>query len=143
MIIPKLALRNLLGAGLRTWLNVVVLSLSFVLIIWLQGLYKGMGDQIKKAQIDVEYGGGQYWHESYDPYDPLTLEDARGAVPDPIQNKIDKGEATPVLIAQATIYPEGRLQTILLFSLKGSILHRQWLISPHNFWSRKMAKFLL
>ena len=114
MIIPKLALRNLLGAGLRTWLNVVVLSLSFVLIIWLQGLYKGMGDQIKEAQIDVEYGGGQYWHESYDPYDPLTLEDAHGAVPDPIQNKIDKDEATPVLIAQATIYPEGRLQTILL-----------------------------
>ena len=114
MIIPKLALRNLLGAGLRTWLNVVVLSLSFVLIIWLQGLYKGMGDQIKEAQIDVEYGGGQYWHESYDPYDPLTLEDAHGAVPDPIQNKIDKDEATPVLIAQATIYPEGRLQPILL-----------------------------
>ena len=114
MIIPKLALRNLLGAGLRTWLNVVVLSLSFVLIIWLQGLYIGMGDQIKEAQIDVEYGGGQYWHESYDPYDPLTLEDAHGAVPDPIQNKIDKGEATPILIAQATIYPEGRLQVILL-----------------------------
>lgn len=114
MIIPKLALRNLLGAGLRTWLNVVVLSLSFVLIIWLQGLYKGMGDQIKEAQIDVEYGGGQYWHESYDPYDPLTLEDAHGAVPDPILNKIYKGEATPVLIAQATIYPEGRLQPILL-----------------------------
>ncbi|TET69331.1 MAG: FtsX-like permease family protein [Candidatus Aminicenantes bacterium] len=114
MIIPKLALRNLLGAGLRTWLNVVVLSLSFVLIIWLQGLYIGMGDQIKEAQIDVEYGGGQYWHESYDPYDPLTLEDAHGAVPDPIQNKIDKDEATPVLIAQATIYPEGRLQVILL-----------------------------
>jgi ABC-type lipoprotein release transport system permease subunit len=114
MIIPKLALRNLLGAGLRTWLNVVVLSLSFVLIILLQGLYIGMGDQIKEAQIDVEYGGGQYWHESYDPYDPLTLEDAHGAVPDPIQNKIDKGEATPILIAQATIYPEGRLQVILL-----------------------------
>jgi len=114
MIIPKLALRNLLGAGLRTWLNVVVLSLSFVLIIWLQGLYKGMGDQIKEAQIDVEYGGGQYWHESYDPYDPLTLEDAHGAVPDPIQNKIEEDEATSVLIAQATIYPEGRLQTILL-----------------------------
>jgi ABC-type lipoprotein release transport system permease subunit len=95
-------------------LNVVVLSLSFVLIICLQGLYNGMGDQIKEAQIDVEYGGGQYWHESYDPYDPLTLEDAHGAVPDPILNKIDKDEATPVLITQATIYPEGRLQPILL-----------------------------
>ncbi len=114
MIIPRLALKNLLGAGLRTWLNAVVLSLSFVLIIFLQGLYKGMGDQAKKAKIDTEFGGGQYWHESYDPFDPLTLEDAHGIVPGPIQEKIDEGEATPILVTQATIYPEGRLHTILL-----------------------------
>jgi putative ABC transport system permease protein len=114
MIIPRLALKNLLGAGLRTWLNVVVLSLSFVLIIFLQSLYKGMGDQAKRAKIDIEFAGGQYWHDSYDPFDPLTLEDAHGVVPDPIQEKIDEGEATPILVAQATIYPEGRLRTILL-----------------------------
>lgn len=114
MIIPRLALKNLLGAGLRTWLNVVVLSLSFVLIIWLQSLYKGMGDQAKRAKIDIEFAGGQYWHESYDPFDPLTLEDAHGIVPGPLQEKIDKGEATPILVTQATIYPEGRLRTILL-----------------------------
>jgi putative ABC transport system permease protein len=114
MIIPRLALKNLLGAGLRTWLNAVVLSLSFVLIIFLQSLYKGMGDQAKNAKIDTEFGGGQYWHESYDPFDPLTLEDAHGIVPGPLQEKIDKGEATPILVTQATIYPEGRLRTILL-----------------------------
>lgn len=114
MIIPRLALKNLLGAGLRTWLNVVVLSLSFVLIIFMQSLYKGMGDQAKQAKIDIEFGGGQYWHESYDPFDPLTLEEAHGVVPAPLQEKIDKGEATPILVAQATIYPEGRLRTILL-----------------------------
>lgn len=114
MIIPRLALRNLFGAGLRTWLNVVVLSFSFVAIIWTQGLYIGMGDQAKRAQIDLEYGGGQYWHESYDPYDPLTLQDAHGVVPESLQKMIDDGQATPVLVAQATIYPEGRLQTILL-----------------------------
>jgi len=114
MIIPRLALKNLLGAGLRTWLNAVVLSLSFVLIIFLQSLYKGMGDQAKNAKIDTEFGGGQYWHESYDPFDPLTLEDAHGVVPGPLQEKIDKGEATPILVTQATIYPEGRLRTILL-----------------------------
>ena len=114
MIIPRLALRNLLGAGLRTWLNVVVLSLSFVLIIWLQSLYKGMGEQAKQAKTDIEFAGGQYWHEIYDPFDPLTLEDAHGVVPGPIQEKIDKGEATPILVTQATIYPEGRLYTILL-----------------------------
>jgi len=114
MIIPRLALRNLLGAGVRTWLNVVVLSFSFVAIIWTQGLYNGMGDQAKRAQIDIEYGGGQYWHESYDPYDPLSLQDAHGVVPESLQRMIDDGQATPVLVAQATIYPEGRLQTILL-----------------------------
>ena len=114
MIIPRLALRNLFGAGIRTWLNVVVLSFSFVAIIWTQGLYIGMGDQARRAQIDIEYGGGQYWHESYDPYDPLTLQDAHGVVPESLQRMIDDGQATPVLVAQATIYPEGRLQTVLL-----------------------------
>lgn len=33
MLIIKLAFRNLMGAGLRTWLNVFVLSLVFVMII--------------------------------------------------------------------------------------------------------------
>jgi putative ABC transport system permease protein len=112
MIIPRLALRNLLGAGLRTWLNVVVLSFSFVIIIWLNGIYKGMGDQARVAQIDAEYGGGQYWQENYDPLDPLTLQDAHAVIPAPLQNIINSGRATPVLVVQATIYPEGRLYTI-------------------------------
>ena len=33
MLIIKLAFRNIVGAGLRTWLNVFVLSLAFVIII--------------------------------------------------------------------------------------------------------------
>ncbi len=112
MIIPRLALRNLLGAGLKTWLNVVVLSFSFVIIIWLQGLYKGMGDQARVAQTDAEFGGGQYWQENYDPFDPLTLQDAHAVIPESLQTQIENGLATPILISQATIYPEGRLQTI-------------------------------
>jgi putative ABC transport system permease protein len=114
MIIPRLALRNLLGAGLRTWLNVIVLSFSFVVIIWLQGLYKGMGDQARVAQTNAEFGGGQYWQEKYDPFDPLTLQDAHAAIPESLQTLIDDGQATPILISQATIYPEGRLRTILM-----------------------------
>jgi len=114
MIIPRLAIRNLLGAGLKTWLNVVVLSFSFVVIIWMQGLYKGMGDQARVAQTDAEFGGGQYWQEKYDPLDPLTLQDAHAVIPESLQTQIDKGQATPILISQATIYPEGRLLTILM-----------------------------
>ncbi len=112
MIIPRLALRNLLGAGLKTWLNVVVLSFSFVIIIWMQGLYDGMGGQARVATTDAEYGGGQYWQEKYDPFDPLSIQDAHAVIPESLQTQIDLGLATGVLISQATIYPEGRLHTI-------------------------------
>jgi putative ABC transport system permease protein len=114
MIIPKLALRNLLGAGLRTWLNVVVLSFSFVAIIWTQGLYQGMSDQIEQATVNAEYGGGQYWHNGYDPYDPLSIQDAHGKVPAALQNLVANNKATPILVRQGTIYPNGRISPILL-----------------------------
>jgi putative ABC transport system permease protein len=114
MIAPKLARRNILGAGLRTWLNVFVLSLSFVLIIFSQGLIKGMHKQAEEAMIDSEVGGGQYWHPAYDPYDPFNLPDAHGPVPESLQPIIQSGEAITILAAQGTIYPEGRFYTILI-----------------------------
>jgi len=114
MLIPKLALRNLIGAGMRTWLNVIVLSLSFFVIIWTQGMYEGMGKQAADAMTEVELGGGQYWHEKYDPYDPLKLQDAHGKVSGRIQDLVEDKLATPILIVQGTIYPGGRMQTVLL-----------------------------
>ncbi len=114
MVIPKLALKNIFGAGLRTWLNVVALSFSFVAIIFLQGLYNGMNNQMEKATVDAQYGGGQYWQSDYDPYDPLTLNDAHGEIPGDLQKLIDDKKAAPILIRQATIYPNGRFQNVLL-----------------------------
>jgi putative ABC transport system permease protein len=114
MIIPKLAFRNIRGAGLRTWLNVIALSFSFVVIIFSQGLYNGMSDQVEKATLDAEYGGGQYWQENYDPYDPLTLNDAHARVPGELQQLVAGKKALPVLVRQATIYPQGRFQNALL-----------------------------
>ncbi|MDH7512904.1 MAG: FtsX-like permease family protein [Clostridiales bacterium] len=107
-ILFKLALRNLLGAGLRTWLNIAVLSFAFVAIIWTQGFYRGMSRQAIQALTDAEYGGGQYWHEQYDPFNPLTLDDAHGRVPEPLQKLIEERKATAVLIIQGTLYPHGR-----------------------------------
>ena len=114
MITLKLAYRNLIGAGLRTWLNVIVLSLSFVVIIWHKGFLEGWNRQARIDTIAWEIGGGQYWHHAYDPYDPFTITDSHGLSPDKIQNKATAGNITPILISQATIYPEGRLQNILL-----------------------------
>ncbi len=109
MTLLKLALRNLLGAGLRTWLNVFVLSLSFVLIIFSQGLLEGMNQQAEEAMIAVEVAGGHVQHPVYDRYDPLSLTDARGPVPAPLAALAASGRAAPVLVIQGTIYPSGRL----------------------------------
>jgi hypothetical protein len=109
VIIPKLALKNILGAGLRTWLNVFVLSLSLVLIIISQGLLEGMNKQAEEAMIASEIGGGHYQHPAYDAYDPLTLKDAHGPVPAALAAMAGAGRAAAVLVIQGTIYPQGRL----------------------------------
>ena len=113
MFLFKLALRNILGAGLRTWLNVGALSFGFVVVIWMQGLYEGMLQQMITAAIDADYGGGQYWHRSYDPYDPLTLEDAHGKPGKLLQEQIASGQATAILLVTGSMFPHGRAQSVV------------------------------
>ena len=110
----KLAYRNLIGAGLRTWLNVIVLSFAFVMIIWAKGLLVGWDHQAKTDMTNWEIGGGQYWHETYDPYDQFTLNDAHAPIPEELKTEIEQGNVVPVLITQGTIYPGGRMQPILI-----------------------------
>ncbi|WP_423127522.1 ABC transporter permease [Gaoshiqia sp. Z1-71] len=110
----KLAYRNLIGAGLRTWLNVIVLSFSFVVIIWAKGILAGWDYQAKTDMKNWEIGGGQYWHEVYDPYDPFTLTESHAPIPDEFKKEIENGGMEPVLIAQGTIYPAGRMQSVLI-----------------------------
>jgi ABC-type lipoprotein release transport system permease subunit len=112
MVIFKLALRNILGAGLRTWLNVFVLSLAFVSIIWMQGLIDGMNNEAMTTMIDMEYGGGQYWHQNYDPYDPMTLEDSHAPLSPALAALVAKGQASAVLLTSGAMYPEGRVQAV-------------------------------
>ena len=114
MLTLKLAFRNIIGAGLRTWLNVFVLSLAFVLIIWMQGLIQGMSRQIMNDTIDSEFGGGQFRHQAYDPYDPLTIEDSHAPLSNRLNDIISEGQATPILITSGAIFPEGRVQSALL-----------------------------
>ena len=114
MVTFKLAYRNLVGAGLRTWLNVGVLSFTYVLIIWHQGLFSGMYRQASRDFIKDEIAGGQYWIEKYDPYDPLSLDESHGVIPDQLDSLIENRQATPILIRQGTIYPEGRVQSVLI-----------------------------
>lgn len=114
MIALRLAYRNLVGAGLRTWLNVFVLSFTYVLIIWHQGLFSGVQRMASREYIRDEIAGGQYWVSEYDPYDPLSLDSSHRKIPDELKPAINDEQAVPILIRQGTIYPEGRMQTIMI-----------------------------
>jgi len=114
MIIPKLAFRNMVGAGVKTWLNAGVLSMAFVVIIWSQGLYQGMDIEVSRTMIDAYYGGGQLWAEGYDPFDPFTLQDSHRPLGTSLKTLVEQGQATPLLFVQGTIYPNGRLLPTLL-----------------------------
>lgn len=115
------AYRSLIGNGLKTWLNVSVLSVSFVLIIFMQGLLEGWSRQAVTDAIAWEVGGGQLRSEAYDPYDPFTLDSAAQPIPQYIAQLVREQKAAAILITQASIYPNGRMQNIML---KG-IAHEQ------------------
>ena len=108
MVILRLAIKNLLGAGMRTWLNVVVTSFSFTIIIFFNAMYDGMRQDTLRIMLDTEVGGGQLWHPKYDPYNPLTIEDSHAVIPEELRESVALKEAMPVLVRQATFYMNGR-----------------------------------
>lgn len=101
-----------MGAGLRTWLNVIVLSFAFVVIIFYNGMIDGWNEQAMRDNIAWEYANGHLLHENYDPLDPFTLEEGHEKIPSEEASK----NLTPILIRQASIYPVGRMVSV---SLKG------------------------
>jgi ABC-type lipoprotein release transport system permease subunit len=127
----QLAYKNLIGSGLRTWLNVGVLSFAYVVIILYNGMIDGWNHQAKRDSIAWEYGKGHLLHADYDPYDPFTLQDGHGMLrKDKTQN------LTPILIRPASIYPQGRMISV---SLKGISTEQSILKLPTNFLKKSKA----
>ena len=110
----KIALKNLLGARLRTFLNVFVTSISFFMIIFITGLYDGMRQHAKQVTIDTEIAGGAYWHPLYDPMDPMSFEDSHSTLPQDIDDLVKNRKAVPILVSQAAIYPNGRIMPVIM-----------------------------
>ncbi|MEI8085229.1 MAG: FtsX-like permease family protein [Paludibacter sp.] len=114
----KLALQSLIGNGLKTWLNVFVLSISFVLIILLQGILKGWSNQAVDDTVKWEIADGQYWQSKYDPFDPFSLDSSTIEIPSVFKKDIDNHFVEPILISQGSIYPQGRMQAVLLKGIR-------------------------
>ena len=114
MLAFKLAFKNIMGAGLRTWLNVSVLSFAFVTIIFYNGMIDGWNRQSRMDTQEWETGNGQFWHPEYDRYDPYTIRDAHASMSEEIQAEVKRKNLAPVLIAQATAFPQGRVLGVTL-----------------------------
>ena len=127
MLAFKLAFKNLMGAGLRTWLNVGVLSFAFVVIIFYNGMIDGWNRQARHDTREWEVGAGQLWHPEYDRYDPYTFEDAHAPLSQDMQAMVNQNVLVPVLLEQATMYPQGRMQGVVL---KGIPADQQLLSLP-------------
>ena len=110
----KIAMKNLLGARLRTFLNVLVTAFSFFLILFMSAMYDGMLQHTKQVTMDTEIAGGAYWHPKYDPLNPMTFEDAHSVPPVAVQTLVDEKKAFPVLVSQASIYPGGRIMPTIM-----------------------------
>ena len=110
----KIALKNLLGARLRTFLNVFVTCISFFMIIFITGLYDGMRQHAKQVTIDTEIAGGAYWHPLYDPLDPMVFENSHSTLPPKINDLVNDNKAVSILVSQAAIYPNGRIMPVIM-----------------------------
>ncbi len=117
-VLVKLAFRNLIGNGLKTWLTVFVLSFTFVLIVFMQGLLEGWSRQAVTDAIKWEIAGGQYWNKNYDPYDAFTIDSSAAILPQVFQKQYDAHQVEPILVAQGTIYPGGRMQGVILKGIR-------------------------
>lgn len=111
----QLAYKNIRGSGLRTWLNVGVLSFTFVVIIFYNGMIDGWNEQARIDATRWEYGNGQLLNENYDPSDPFSLLEGHGILP-----KSEQENLVPILIHQATIYLQGRMLTVQIKGIKAN-----------------------
>jgi len=112
------AFKSLIGNGLKTWLNVFVLSISFVFIIVLQGIMKSWSEQAVADTVKWEIADGQYWQSKYDPFDLYSLDSSTVQIPAAFQTQIDSYLIEPQLITQASIYPDGRMNGVLLRGIR-------------------------
>ncbi|MCB0595798.1 MAG: ABC transporter permease [Lewinellaceae bacterium] len=114
MLALKLAFKNIFGAGYRTLLNIGVLSFAFVVILFYNGVIEGWNQQARRDTIEWEIGQGQLWFPGYDPLDFFSYQDAHGPIPEGLTAEVAAGNLAPILVAQASAFPQGRMQGVLL-----------------------------
>ena len=114
MLIIRTAFKNIIGAGRATWLNIAVLSFVLVIMTAYNGMLDGWIEESRRDTMDWDTGWSQLWQTNYDKYDIFSLPDAHGKIPGQIDDVLKADMATPLLVIQASVYPQGRMMNIQL-----------------------------
>lgn len=119
-MIIKLALRNIIGYGYRSLINMFILAIVLTGMIWMQAMYLGWFGLAEEQMRAWETAAGQFHNSAYDPYDAFGIDAANATVPEEIQREIDAQRAVPILLSTAVIYPEGRMMPTLAKGIPAS-----------------------
>ena len=110
----KLALRNIVGNGWRSLINIGMIAVVLIGMVFMETMYHSWLLQAKTQQRDWEYAGGMLRVKSYDPFDAFSWEGSHAPLPAAAQELVEQGRAVPVLFTPGVIYPHGSMVSAMI-----------------------------
>jgi len=113
-MIIKLALRNIIGYGYRSLINIFIIAIVITAMIWTQAMYYSWIHVAETEARDWEIGKGMLFHHNYDKYDAFSWDKSSAVLPEFLDTEIRQQQAVPILIAPANIYHQGRMNAAIV-----------------------------
>lgn len=113
-MIFKLALRNIIGYGWRSLINMLIIAIVLTGLIWMEAMWYSWLRLAKTQQQEWEFAGGMLRVRSYDPFDAFTWERSYAPIPSSAQGYVASGKIVPILFSPAVIYPQGRMMNAIV-----------------------------
>jgi ABC-type lipoprotein release transport system permease subunit len=127
-MIFRIALKNFLRQGMRSFLNVLVTALAMVAVVFNLSLYNGFQDQAVRNMVSTDVAGGHYRTLDFDILSPMEWEDQTFKVPDTLSG-LPSSDKAEVLVLQGQIFPNRRLFPV---QLRGMEMQQGLLDIPLN-----------
>ena len=127
-MIFRIALKNFLRQGMRSFLNVLVTALAMVAVVFNLSLYNGFQDQAVRNMVSTDVAGGHYRMPGFDILAPIEWEDQTFKTPGAL-SALPLSDKSEVLVLQGQIFPNRRLFPV---QLRGMQMKQTLLDLPLN-----------
>jgi len=127
-MIFRIAVKNFLRQGMRSFLNVLVTALAMVAVVFNLSLYNGFQDQAVRNMVSTDVAGGHYRLPGFDLLSPMEWEDETFKTPKSLSS-LPPSDKAEVLVLQGQIFPNRRLFPV---QLRGMEMQQSLLDLPFN-----------